>query len=254
MQIKKLRKNPQWRQTLEQQLHRNRGTLGCTCSAGVCRHEIGVCTVWESVWPGLLCYGLKEPGDTHTARLLREVNVPVSFRCERVHEFVFLCPLSICNQFSSPISQFHLCYFHPLPPLRSTEKATDRLGGQINSPARAAQSAEGLRPPLQLLYLTQQLHIHTPPAFTLWMCTASTKQPEHFFLPLHLHSPQPHSPTSFWSGCLCFFWGFFCQEEAYLGEWQSSVSINENCFGEVAPFLSPRCAGHYNQLVFTQTR
>lgn len=101
--------------------------------------------------------GLKEPGDIETASLqrglLRGVNFPD--RLSVSHLCVCVCASAgcvlPCLLFISTISQFHLCYFHPLsvhsspppPSLCSTERATDPLGGQINSPARAAPSAEG---------------------------------------------------------------------------------------------------------------
>lgn len=154
--------------------------------------------------------GLKEPGDIETASLqrglLRGVNFPD--RLSVSHLCVCVCASAgcvlPCLLFISTISQFHLCYFHPLsvhsspppPSLCSTERATDPLGGQINSPARAAPSAEAaaLKLALWLLYLTSHnalYHTHTPPAFTHRICT-EYKAPEQFFpftLPIPTRPP-----------------------------------------------------------------
>lgn len=157
--------------------------------------------------------GLKEPGDIETASLqrglLRGVNFPD--RLSVSHLCVCVCERWLC----APVSSFHFHHlsippvllpptlrpFLPSPPppsLCSTERATDPLGGQINSPARAAPSAEGpgcgAQTSYWLLYLTSHnalYHTHTPPAFTHRICT-EYKAPEQFFpftLPIPTRPP-----------------------------------------------------------------
>lgn len=205
-----------------------------------------------------LCYGLKEPGDTEEASpqrgLLQGLHFPDRLTpASHVLECVLLCPLFISNQFLHPsippvlLPPTILPFLPPPPPpsLCSTERATDPLRGQINSPVRAAQSAEGLgcstetTSPATLSHIThtQRPHIHTTCIHSLNM-RCMYKAPEHFFFfPVYLHSPQLHSPTSFWSGCWCFLSGGGVSGR----ESWSSVSINENCFSEVSPFLSALC-------------
>lgn len=141
---------------------------------------VGVGVTWSG-----LCYGLKEPGDSRALRDPHSGNKsprpPASVRCKCVFPFF---------SFSVPsTSQFHLCYFHPLsfqfnlhpppstppPSLCSTERAADPLGGQINSPVRAAQSAAGsgcgteTTFPATLSHIIHNMHTHAQthtPAFT----------------------------------------------------------------------------------------
>lgn len=179
----------------------------------------GVCVVWESVWPGQLYYGLKEPRDTQTASLqrglLRGVNFPdrlsASDVCVSMCSYVFFS-FPPC----SSISQFHLCYFHPLSFHPSSPHISVPLGElQILLEAKSillweqhSQQrvwAAALKLPPRLLHLTshthypQYLHIHTTCIHSLNM-HCQYKAPGHFFLSIFTH-PQPHSPTSLWSGC-----------------------------------------------------
>lgn len=62
------------------------------------------------------------------------------------------------------------------------------------------------------------------------------KAPEHFFfLSIFTHPNSTRPPLSEVAADV------FCGEEAYLGENHDPVSINENCFSEVSPFLSALC-------------
>lgn len=148
-----------------------------------------------------LCYGLKEPGDTEEASPQRGL-------LQGLHFPDRLTPASHVLE-CAPVSSFH---FQPVPPslnstcvtsthyppvslppppppsLCSTERATDPLRGQINSPVRAAQSAEGLgcstetTSPATLSHIThtQRPHIHTTCIHSLNM-RCMYKAPEHFF-------------------------------------------------------------------------
>lgn len=148
-----------------------------------------------------LCYGLKEPGDTEEASPQRGL-------LQGLHFPDRLTPASHVLE-CAPVSSFH---FQPVPPslnstcvtsthyppvslppppppsLCSTERATDPLRGQINSPVRAAQSAEGLGcstettspPTLSHIIHTQRPHIHTTCIHSLNM-RCMYKAPEHFF-------------------------------------------------------------------------
>lgn len=219
-----------------------------TYSTSVWDHYIarwrGVCAVWESVWPGQLYYGLKEPGDAEAASLqrglLRGVNFPDRLSASDVCVCASLC---FCVFFSFPpsssISQFHLCYFHPLrfhfshPPISlcSTESyRSSQRPNQFSSESIPVSRGPGL---LRWNYLSGYFITHMAPAFCSWICTASTKHLNISFLSIFTH-PNPTRPPL--SEVAAFF---FCREEA--GEPRSSVSINENCFGEVSSFLSVLC-------------
>ena len=106
----------------------------------------------------------------------------------------------------------------PPPSLCSTERATDPLGGQINSPVRAAQSAavpgcstETISPATsariahtaQRFHTTTETHhLHSLAEYVLPV--QSTRNASFFSLSIFC-STQPHPPTSFWSGLLTFF-------------------------------------------------
>lgn len=156
---------------------------------------VGVGVMWSPVlWAeGARRRAERRPEERARERgLLQGVNFPHTPHPFQQH--VCLCVRRACCSgivFSFPqcssISQFHLGFHspHPIhththpsscccPPasLCSAERATDPLGGQINSPVRAAQSAEGLGCKrsnylsYQHSHRTQRWHIHTPPAFT----------------------------------------------------------------------------------------
>lgn len=158
--------------------------------------------------------GLKEPGDIETASLqrglLRGVNFPDRLSVSHLCVCASAGCVLPCLLFISTISQFHLCYFHPLsvhssPPLllhpsvpqrelQILSEAKSIL--QREQPRQQRARAAALKLALRLLYLTSHnalYHTHTPPAFTHRICT-EYKAPEQFF---SLHSPHPHSPTSF---------------------------------------------------------
>ncbi len=162
-----------------------------------------------------------------------------------------------CVFFSFPpcssISQFHLCYFHPLsfqPPPPSiplfhwVSHRSSRRPNQFSSESSPVSIGPGLQHWNYLssyfishhTHCTQRLHVHTPPAFTLWICTARAKHLNIFFS-LYSLTPTPLAHLFLKWLLMCFF----CREEAYLEESWSSVSINENCFGEVSPFLAALC-------------
>lgn len=217
-----------------------------------------------------LCYGLKEPGDTERSQPTERVITGTTFSWPT--DACFTC-VRVC----APVSSFH---FQPVPPslnstcvtsthyppvsppppppsLCSTERATDPLRGQINSPVRAAQSAEGLGcstettspPTLSHIIHTQRPHIHTTCIHSLNM-RCMYKAPEHFFFfpSIFTHPNSTRPPLSEVAADV------FCREEAYLGEnhdppFQSMRIVSVRSL----PF-SLHCAGHYNCLVFTQTR
>lgn len=218
-----------------------------------------------------LCYGLKEPGDTEEASpqrgLLQGLHFPDRLTpASHVLECVLLCPLFISNQFLHPsippvlLPPTILPFLspplplHPSVPLRELQILSEAKSIlQWEQPSQQRASAAALKLPLQLLYLTSRTHsarTYTPPAFTLWICAACTKHPNIFFFfpSIFTHPNSTRPPLSEVAADV------FCREEAYLGEnhdppFQSMRIVSVRSL----PF-SLHCAGHYNCLVFTQTR
>lgn len=123
-------------------------SLDCRLRWCVCCVGVGV--TWSLV---LWAEGARRHRDSQpTERVIKgsKFSWPtVCLRCVWVCVCVFLCLLFISNQFlhlSIPpvlLPPTLPAFLPPPPSLCSTERATDPLGGQINSPVRAAQSAEG---------------------------------------------------------------------------------------------------------------
>ena len=199
-------------------------TCGHTDSTSVrsldCRQKWCVCCVgvgvtWSVVlWAG----GARRHRDSQpTERVITgsKFSWPMCV-CECACVCVPVCSCVFSFPPCSPVSQFHLCYFHPLffhfslyhPSLCSAERDTDPLGGQINSPVRAAQSAEGPDCSTETTSQATSSHIththththstrtyaHTPTAFTHWICRASTKHLKIFSISLPSPHPNPTRP------------------------------------------------------------
>lgn len=205
-----------------------------------------------------LCYGLKEPGDTEEASpqrgLLQGLHFPDRLTpASHVLEYVLLCPLFISNQFLHPsippvLLPPTILPFLPPPspsiPLFHWESyRSSPRPNQFSSESSPVSRGPRLQHWNYLSTYFISHHTHTAPAHTHHLHSLSEyalhvqSTRTFFFFSVYLHSPQLHSPTSFWSGCWCFLSGGGVSGR----ESWSSVSINENCFSEVSPFLSALC-------------
>lgn len=205
-----------------------------------------------------LCYGLKEPGDTEEASpqrgLLQGLHFPDRLTpASHVLECVLLFPLFISNQFLHPsippvlLPPTILPFLPPPSPSISLFHWESYRSSPRPNQFSSESSPVSRGPRLQHWnYLSSYFishHAHTAPAHTHHLHSLSEyvlhvqSTRTFFFFSVYLHSPQLHSPTSFWSGCWCFLSGGGVSGR----ESWSSVSINENCFSEVSPFLSALC-------------
>ena len=143
----------------------------------------------------------------------------------------------------------------PTPPsLCSTERATDPLGGQINSPVRAAQSAEGpgcsaqTTSPATLSHIIQTARTHIHHLHSLSEYALPVQKHLNIFFSLSSLTPTPLAHL-FLKWLLMFFVGRRRIWENHDPPFQSMRIVLVRSL----PF-SLHCAGHYNRLVFTKTR
>lgn len=217
-----------------------------------------------------LCYGLKEPGDTERSQPTERVITGTTFSWPT--DACFTCVrVCSCVLFSFPTSssipQFHLCYFHPLSsrfsPPPSPSIPLFHWESYRSSPRPNQFSSESSPvsrgPRLQHWnYLSSYFishHTHTAPAHTHHLHSLSeyalhvqSTRTFFFFPSIFTHPNSTRPPLSEVAADV------FCREEAYLGEnhdppFQSMRIVSVRSL----PF-SLHCAGHYNCLVFTQTR
>ena len=201
-----------------------------------------------------LCYGLKEPGDTEEASpqrgLLQGLHFPDRLSpAPHVLECVLLCSLFISNQFLHPsilpvlLPPTILPFLSPLPtpsiPLFHWESyRSSPRPNQFSSESSPVSRGPRLQHWNYLSSYFISYHTHTALAHTHHLHSLSeyalhVQSTRTFFFSVYLHSPQLHSPTSFWSGCWCFLWGggvsgresWSCFNQWELFQWGLSLSL-----------------------------